>query len=902
MSIAQVKKRDGLVVPFDRSKIETAMGRAFAAQEIFVEADVLRSMTDGIIDNLDAKFQEEESIPTIEDVQDVVERALADAGYFEVAKGYILYRKEREGQRAEERLENLQKVERSAIRVVKRNGNPATFSIVEIEKALDSAIRSIGATWNVDKKGILSDCKIGVYDGISTKEINQVVLMAIKARIEREPGYSRLAAAFLCNDLSKNVLGIDSSSKDYEAVYRKEFVFGMKYGVEDGRLDPRVLKADLNVLADAIVIERDSLLEYMGSQTLYDRYFLRDHAQKHIEMPQHFWMRVALGMALCEEDIEKKAIEFYEIISQLLYVPSTPTLLHAGTIKPQMSSCYLSTVEDDLHHIFKCIGDNAQLSKWSGGIGQDWTNIRATNAMVKSINVPSQGVIPYLKIVDSTTAAINRSGKRRGATAVYLETWHLDIEEFLELRKNTGDERRRTHDTNTVNWIPDLFMKRVIEDADWTLFSPEEVPGLHETYGKKFEELYTSYESAADRGEIRLFKRVKAVEIWRKMITMLFETGHPWMTFKDPCNLRSPQDHCGAIHNSNLCTEITLNTSAEETAVCNLGSVNLVRHCVGGEIDWKTMEKTINTAIRMLDNVITLCFYPTKEAEFSNFKHRPIGLGIMGFQDLLYELKMRFDSAEAVELSDSMMEFISLNAILASSELARERGTYESYQGSKWSRNLFPVDSVAILEAERGIPTGVSSDSKLDWSSVRESVRANGMRNSNVLAIAPTATIANISGCLPSIEPIYKNLYVKSNFSGEFTVINRHLVEDLKQMGLWKKEIIDKIKYYEGSVQRIFEIPEEIRAKYQEVFELDTHWIIRHAAARGKWIDQSQSINIFTSTESGKAIGAIYLDAWKSGLKTTYYLRSLGATSIEKSTLDINKDYSSSAPEKASQS
>jgi len=513
--------------------------------------------------------------------------------------------------------------------------------------------------------------------------------------------------------------------------------------------------------------------------------------------------------------------------------------------------------------------------------------------MVKSINVPSQGVIPYLKIVDSTTAAINRSGKRRGATCVYLETWHYDIEEFIELRKNTGDERRRTHDTNIANWIPDLFMKRVLADGEWTLFSPEEVPELHDLYGKKFEEKYEEYERKAEQGGIRLFKKLRAAELWRKMITMLFETGHPWMVWKDPSNIRSPQDHAGVIHNSNLCTEITLNTSREETAVCNLGSVNFPRHFENGALNRERLAVTVQSAVRMLDNVITLCFYPTKEAEVSNFRHRPVGLGVMGFQDLLYKAGLRFDSDEAVALSDELQEFISYHAILGSAELAKERGTYESYKGSKWDRNIFPIDTVDLLESERGMSTGIDRTSRMDWAPVREAVAKHGMRNSNVMAIAPTATIANISGCLPSIEPIYKNLYVKSNFSGEFTIINRYLVEDLKQLNLWNQAIIDKLKHYEGSVQRIYEIPPEIRAKYQEVFELDTHWIVKHAAYRGKWIDQSQSVNIFTSTESGKYISDVYMDAWQSGLKTTYYLRTLAATSIEKSTLDINKNYES---------
>jgi ribonucleoside-diphosphate reductase alpha chain len=897
MIIERIKKRNGAVVAFDKEKIGVAMGKAFTATDTPYSSDVLQTLTDEVVHEIESRFGE--SVPSVEDVQDVVERALAGAGYFTVAKAYIIYRKQQAEAREEEKLKLLERIEKSALKVKKRDGKVVRFNIEDIEKAIVNVAKQFN-NFEVDVEGILQDCKVGIYDGISTREINQVLMMAIKARIERDPAYSLFAARFLANDLYKDVLGTDDSDENFEKIYREKFVSGIKYGIKDERLDAKMGEVDLERLAAAIVPKRDHLLEYMGMQTLYDRYFLRDHEQHHFEAPQHFWMRVSLGMALCEENIEDKAIEFYETLSPLYYVPSTPTLLHSGTTKAQMSSCYLSTVEDDLTHIFKCIGDNAQLSKWSGGIGQDWTNIRATNAMVKSINVPSQGVIPYLKIVDSTTAAINRSGKRRGATCVYLETWHYDIEEFIELRKNTGDERRRTHDTNIANWIPDLFMKRVLADGNWTLFSPEEVPELHHIYGKAFEEKYEEYEKKAADGGIRLFKTIKASDLWRKMLTMLFETGHPWMVWKDPSNIRSPQDHAGVIHNSNLCTEITLNTSKDETAVCNLGSVNYPRHFEDGKLNRERLAATVKSAVRMLDNVITLCFYPTKEAENANFRHRPVGLGVMGFQDLLYKAGLRFDSDEAVALSDELQEYISYYAILGSSELAKERGAYESYKGSKWDRNIFPIDTIDLLEAERGMSTGIDRTSRMDWTPVRESVKKNGMRNSNMMAIAPTATIANISGCLPSIEPIYKNLYVKSNFSGEFTIINRYLVEDLRKIGLWTREIMDKLKFYEGSVQRIYEIPPEIRAKYQEVFELDTHWIVKHAAYRGKWIDQSQSVNIFTSTESGKYISDVYMDAWQSGLKTTYYLRTLAATSIEKSTLDINKNYESpSSPAEA---
>ena len=625
----------------------------------------------------------------------------------------------------------------------------------------------------------------------------------------------------------------------------------------------------------------------MGLQVLYDRYFVKANNQKILETPQYFWMRIAMGMSLIEKDPTEAAIGFYHMMSQLRYSPSTPTLLHSGTVHTQMSSCYLTTVSDDLDNIFKCIGDNAQMAKYSGGVANDWTPIRAMNSMVKTINTVSQGVIPFLKVVDATTSSINRSGKRRGATVVYLETWHMDIESFLDLRKNTGDERLRTHDTNTANWIPDLFMKRVQEDGDWTLFSPEEVPDLHDLYGRKFDEAYVGYEKAADAGKIALWKRVKAADLWKKMVMMIFETGHPWITFKDPCNIRSPQDHVGVVHSSNLCTEITLNTSKDETAVCNLGSIVLTTHIKDGKLDKEMIAESIKAGMRMLDNVIDINFYPTKEGKTSNLRHRPVGIDIIGLQDLFYKMDLNFDSDAAVKMSDEIMEFVAWHAIYNSAMLAKERGAYETFKGSKWDRDIFPVDTIALLEKERGISTGISTTGLMDWTEVRAAVKQYGMRNSNTMAIAPTATRSNICGCVPSIEPIYKNLYVKSNFSGEFTIINQYLVEDLKARGLWNDVILGKIKQHDGNVSEIVEIPVELRAKYKEAFQIDPHWVITHAAHRGKWIDQSQSINIFMSTTSGRAISDTYMNAWRMGLKTTYYLRSMGATTIEKATVDI---------------
>ncbi|MFQ5510389.1 MAG: ribonucleoside-diphosphate reductase subunit alpha [Candidatus Krumholzibacteriia bacterium] len=887
MAVDKIKKRNGAVVEFDRVRIERAMEKAFRATDVNVSGETLEAITDELIENLGGRFVER--IPGVEDVQDLVEKMLAQRGYFEVSKAYILYRREHQALREDRKNEILHRIEARDLSVVKRSGIVERFNIKEIEKAISDCCR--GFESHVDVVGIVRDTKLAVFDGIGTSEINQAIIMAMRARIEKDPAYSLVAARFLFNDLYKDVIGINEFDEEFADVYKRSFKDKIHYGVEAGRLDPRLLEFDFDRLCNAIRPEKDRLLQYLGAQVLYDRYFLKDLDQKIMENPQYFWMRVAMGLAIEEEQREERTIEFYETISSLLYVPSTPTLFHSGTNHAQMSSCYLTTVDDELSHIMKAISDNAQLSKWSGGLGNDWTNVRATGSLIKSTNVGSQGVVPFLKIVDATTAAINRSGKRRGATCVYLETWHYDIEDFLELRKNTGDERRRTHDTNTANWIPDLFMKRVMAEKEWTLFSPDETPDLHHLYGKAFERRYEEYERMADEGRIRLFRRVEARELWRKMITMLYETGHPWITFKDPCNVRSPQDHVGVVHSSNLCTEITLNTSADETAVCNLGSINLANHVDGGRLNTEKLSETVTTALRMLDNVIDLNFYPTEEARNANLRHRPVGLGVMGVQDALYKLDLRFDSDEAVAFSDSTQEFIAYHAILTSSRLAAEKGSYESYEGSKWSRGIFPVDTLALLEEERGVATGLDLGGKMDWTPVREHVARHGMRNSNCMAIAPTATIANIAGCFPSVEPIYKNIYVKSNFSGEFTIINRYLVDDLKELGLWNDELGEKLKYYDGSVQNILEIPGTLKAKYKEVFEIDPRSIIRHGALRAKWIDQSQSINIFTVSTSGKLISDVYQYAWRKGLKTTYYLRTLGASGIEKSTLDAARKY-----------
>ncbi len=767
--------------------------------------------------------------------------------------------------------------------VTDQDGQTSNFEPERLQKTLVHAANLLNV--QIDYALVMQEVVKNIYDGVTNIELLEALILSIIAFAEKDTAYSRVAARLLQYKLFRQVTNLSAQDAEYNAYYRKSFIDGISYGVSHNLFDQRMLEFDLEYLSQQLDLEADKKFSYMGMRTLYERYFIR-HKDKRVELPQTFWMRVAMGISYNEPNKNEAAVTFYNLMSRLRYVPSTPTLLHAGLTRPQLSSCFLSTVEDDLRHIFKVFGDNAQLSKWSGGVSNDWTNIRATGAMVKSIKTESQGVIPFIKIVNDTTAAINRSGKRRGATSVYLETWHLEIEDFLDLRRNTGDERRRAHDINTANWIPDLFMKRVDAGKDWTLFSPEETPDLHHLYGKAFEQRYAFYEEKVEKGELELFKKIPAKQLWRKMLSRLFETGHPWITFKDACNVRSPQDHAGVVHCSNLCTEITLNTSSDETAVCNLGSVNLANHASSDGINHELLAQTVADAIRMLDNVIDINFYPTKEAKDANLRHRPIGLGIMGFQDALYKCNIMFDKQQALTFADNLMEEISYNAILASSKLAKERGTYGSYHESKWDRGIFPQDTLDLLEQERGIKIDVDRSGKLDWQPVRDHVKQYGMRNSNCMAIAPTATISNISDCYPCIEPIYKNMYVKANMSGEFTVVNKYLVEDLKKIGLWTEQTVERLKYFDGSLQMMEEIPQGIRDKYKEVFEIDPLWLIKITAARGKWIDQSQSHNVFMSGVSGKKLYDIYMAAWKMGLKTTYYLRTLAATQIEKSTLD----------------
>ncbi len=772
------------------------------------------------------------------------------------------------------------------IKVRVENGDLEPLDLAKLQTTITAAAgEKITA---IDPLLIIQEVLRTIFDGITRSELADALVLATIVFTERDPAYSFTASQLLFHKLFKMVTKISAHTTHFALAYRHAFIDGIKYGVGRNIFDQRMLDFDLDFLAQHLVFERDQIIEYMGMRTLYERYFSR-YNNELFELPQAFWMRVAMGLAYNEPDKNNAAVSFYSLMSTLKYVPSTPTLLHSGLTRPQLSSCYLTTVEDDLVHIFKCYGDNAQLSKWSGGIANDWTNIRATGSMVKAIKTESQGVIPFLKIANDVTAAINRSGRRRSAAVVYLEAWHYEIEDFLDLRRNTGDDRRRTHDINTANWIPDLFMKRVLDDREWTLFSPDEVPDLHHIYGRAFEQRYEQYEERARQGKLNIYKAIPARQLWRKMLSRLFETGHPWITFKDACNIRSPQDHTGVVHSSNLCTEITLNTSAEETAVCNLGSINLARHLVQGVLDKAALAHTVQTAIRMLDDVIDINFYPTKEAQLANMRHRPIGLGLMGLQDAFYLLSLNFESPEALYFTDEIMEFIAYHAIFASSQLAKERGAYSSYHGSKWSRNIFPQDTIDMLEKERGLAIEVKRTGSLDWRPVREHVAQYGMRNSNTMAIAPTATISTISNCFPCIEPAYKNLYVKANMSGEFTVINQYLVEDLKKLGLWSVDMMELIKYYDGSIQQIDSIPGDLKAKYKESFDLDPLWLLQMTAQRGQWIDQSQSHNVFMQGTSGKMLDTIYMAAWKMGLKTTYYLRTLGATQIEKSTLDAKK-------------
>ncbi len=887
----RVIKRNGAVVDFEPARIQQAIQSAYQAAGVEPGTGRYNEVTEEVLRIVSDSFNQR--APHVEEIQDIVERQLVHFDQYTVSKKYILYR-EKQRERRERDLETRHlQAESGSLQVKRRSGRFQHFDSHKIVRTIE---RLAGEYIDdISVEAILYELPKNIFDGIPTSELEHALILSTTALIERDPAYSRLAARMLLQVLYRQAMGDTPSAENFDGNYRASFVATINQGIKQKIFTESLSGFNLNTLATALQPQRDSLFTYIGIQTLYERYFVRLDGSP-AECPQGFWMRVAMGLAIDEKDRDARAIEYYEMLSTMRFVCSTPTLFHSGLVHPQLSSCYLSTVKDDLTSIFKVFGDNAQLSKWSGGIGNDWTPIRATGAFINSTHVESQGVVPFLKIANDTTVAINRSGKRRGATCAYLETWHLDIEDFLDLRRNTGDDRRRTHDMNTANWIPDLFMQRVRQNGTWTLFSPDETPDLHDLWGRAFAERYQYYEERAAAGELHRYREIDAVKLWRKMLTRLFETGHPWITFKDPCNIRSPQDHCGVVHNSNLCTEVILNNSPDETAVCNIGSINLARHMVddessetGKRLSLEMLEETVYFATRMLDNVIDLNYYPTKEARASNSKHRPVGLGMMGFQDVLFMLRIPFADERAKELADKTMEFVSYHTILSSSKLARERGAYGSYKGSKWDRGIFPIDTLELLAKERGATLRVDTRQHMDWKPVRAHVAKYGMRNSNTMAIAPTATISNISGCFPCIEPIYKNLYVKANMNGEFTIVNTYLVNDLKRLNLWDEQMREEMKYFDGSIDMIDRIPQEIKDLYKVSFDIDPHCLIDLTAVRGKWIDQSQSHNVFIKGSSGKQLNDIYMHAWESGLKTTYYLRSLAVSQIEKSTLNVDR-------------
>ncbi|KAA9156450.1 ribonucleoside-diphosphate reductase subunit alpha [Amycolatopsis acidicola] len=871
----RVLRRDGNVSPFDADKISVALAKAFLA----VEGDgaaassrihhVVAELTGQVEASL-RRHANGEAVH-IEQIQDLVELALMRGGHHKVARAYVLYREERAKAREKP-------VDRAA---------SSDVDWARVEKIVAEAVAGVD---DVSAEPVLAEVRRNVYPGIGSGELATALIMAARTLVEREPNYSYVTARLLLDKLRGEALtyfaGEPRQSSQHELDYPGYFRAYLARAVELELVDPRLATFDLDRVTAAIRPERDLDFSFLGLQTLYDRYFLH-HGGTRFELPQAFFLRVAMGLAIREDDREARAIEFYELLSSFDFMASTPTLFNSGTTRAQLSSCFLTTVDDDLDSIFQSYKNNALLAKYSGGLGNDWTPVRGLGAHIKGTNGESQGVVPFLKIANDTAVAVNQGGKRKGAACAYLETWHIDVEEFLDLRKNTGDDRRRTHDMNTANWVPDEFLRRVEADAEWTLFSPDETPDLHDLYGNAFADAYRAYEAAADRGEIKVFRRVRAVELWRRMLTMLFETGHPWITFKDPCNLRSPQQHVGVVHSSNLCTEITLNTSAgNEVAVCNLGSVNLLRHVTPAGLDTERLERTVRTAVRMLDNVIDINFYTIPDARRSNLRHRPVGLGLMGFQDALFELGLPLASQAAVDFADLSMEHLSYYAISASSELAAERGQYETFEGSLWSKGILPIDSLRLLaEARQGDALDVDTSSTLDWEALRQRVRTGGMRNSNVMAIAPTATISNICGVGQSIEPQFQNLFVKSNMSGDFTVINPHLVAALKQRGIWDEVMVSDLKYFDGSLGQIDRVPADLKQLYATAFEVESRWLVDAASRRQKWIDQAQSLNLYIDAPSGRKLDELYRYAWRKGLKTTYYLRARAATSVEKSTL-----------------
>ncbi|ENX61404.1 ribonucleoside-diphosphate reductase, alpha subunit [Acinetobacter sp. CIP 102143] len=876
----QVIKRTGEIATFNAEKISVAIGKAFLAVEGQQGADSSRihdrieQLTEMVLNTFNRRLPSGGTIH-IEEIQDQVELALMRTGEQKVARAYVIYREQRATARQQAGANH-----HPTLQITDANGQLQPLDLSALTATIETASAGLEG---IDVQAIVDETVKNLYNGVKESDIATTMMMATRTRIEQEPNYTYVTARLLCNELvgtGLEFLGLSTDTLESDAL--EPF---LKKGIELDLLSPDLLNFDLAKLSAAIQPERSNQFTYLGLQTLFDRYFIHSNGVR-FELPQLFFMRVSMGLALNEENKEDRAIEFYNLLSSFDYMASTPTLFNSGTLRPQLSSCYLTTIGDDLYDIYGAMRDNAMLSKWAGGLGNDWTPVRALNSYIKGTNGKSQGVVPFLKVANDTAVAVNQGGKRKGAVCAYLETWHLDIEEFLELRKNTGDDRRRTHDMNTANWVPDLFMQRVFEDAEWTLFTPSETPDLHDLTGAEFAERYTHYEAVAKEQNM-LHKKIRAKDLWRKMLSMLFETGHPWITFKDVCNLRSPQQHVGVVHSSNLCTEITLNTSQDEIAVCNLGSINLVQHVQGGVLDREKLARTIKTAVRMLDNVIDINYYAVPQAKNSNLKHRPVGMGIMGFQDALYEMGIAYGSDAAVDFADESMEVISYYAIQTSSDLALERGAYSTFKGSLWDQGILPIDSLELVAKSRPERMfEVDRTQRLDWDSLRAKVQKDGMRNSNVMAIAPTATISNICGVSQSIEPTFQNLYVKSNLSGEFTVINPYLVRALKERGLWDTVMVNDLKHFEGSVQKIARIPEELKAIFATAFEVDTRWIVDAASRRQKWIDQAQSLNLYIAGANGKKLDITYKMAWLRGLKTTYYLRALGATSAEKSTIN----------------
>lgn len=893
LSSYQIIRRNGAVVPFQPNKIAVAMMKAFLAvhgTQGAASASVRQTVDELTQTVMRAMMRSRPGGGTfhIEDVQDQVELGLMRGGHHEIARAYVLYREKRTQERA--RLPQSQAPVATLIQVMD-GGKKVALDIRNLQELIEACCANLSLEVKPDP--IVQETMRNLYDGVPIDEVYKAAILAARTLIEKDPDYTYATARLLMHTIRREVLGEEVSHQEMVGRYAEYFPQFIAKGVQNELLDEKLQQFDLACLGAALKPERDLQFDYLGLQTLFDRYFLHVRKQR-IELPQAFFMRVAMGLSLNEINREERAIEFYEILSSFDFMSSTPTLFNAGTLRSQLSSCYLTTVPDDLGGIYDAIKENALLSKFAGGLGNDWTPVRALGAHIKGTNGESQGVVPFLKVVNDTAVAVNQGGKRKGAVCAYLETWHLDIEEFLELRKNTGDDRRRTHDMNTANWIPDLFMRRVMEKGSWTLFSPSDTPDLHDKFGKDFEKVYTAYEAKAERGEIKPARKLQATDMWRKMLSMLFETGHPWITFKDVCNIRSPQQHVGVVHSSNLCTEITLNTSDTETAVCNLGSVNLVQHLKtlsdGAKLlDHDKLQKTITTAMRMLDNVIDINYYAVKKARDSNMRHRPVGLGIMGFQDCLYELRVPYASEAAVEFADESMEAVCYHAYWASTDLAKERGKYATYKGSLWDQGILPLDTLDMLLEERGGYVEVDRSVTLDWESLRKKIALDGMRNSNCVAIAPTATISNIIGVDACIEPCFGNLSVKSNLSGEFTVINHYLVRDLKRLGLWDDVMVVDLKHFDGSLRPIDRVPQEIKALYATAFEVETSWIVEAASRRQKWIDQAQSLNIYMAGASGKKLDETYKLAWLRGLKTTYYLRTQSATHVEKSTVTAGK-------------